>query len=61
MPANWKTFLRLRRTANFQFAIVLLLALVGGGLTGSAFAVRRATVQRTHHRHFRWLLLESDV
>ena len=56
MPANWKTFLRLRRTANFQFAIVLLLALLGGGLTGSAFAVRRATVQRTHHRHFRWLL-----
>lgn len=53
-PAYKGTFLR--RTANLKFAAVLLLALVCGGLSGSAFAVRRATVQRTHHRHFRWLL-----
>jgi hypothetical protein len=39
----------------------LLLALVCGGLSGSAFAVKPGDVQRTHHRHFRWLLLESDV
>ncbi len=31
---------------------MLLLALVCAGLSGSAFAVKRATV---HHRHFRWL------
>ncbi len=35
-----------------QFAAVFLLAMVCGGMSGSAFAVRRANV---HHRHFRWL------
>jgi hypothetical protein len=43
------------RPAKFQFATFLLLALVCGGLSGSAFAVHHATVQRAHHRHFRWL------
>ena len=43
------------RPAKFQFATILLLALVCGGFSGSAFAVHHATVQRAHHRHFRWL------
>jgi len=47
----------LRHFVRFQFARVLLLVLlytglVCSGLSGSAFAVRRAVV---HHRHFRWL------
>jgi len=42
----------LRHFVRFRFATVLLLALVCAGLSGSAFAVKRATV---HHRHFRWL------
>ena len=47
-----KIFLRL---AKFQFATILLLALMCGGFSSNAFAVHHATVQRTHHRHFRWL------
>src|SRR5208337_17745 len=55
MIARCTTEAFLRRTANFQFATFLLLALVCGGLSGSAFAVHHATAQRSHHRHFRWL------
>jgi hypothetical protein len=43
-----------RRIFETQFAAVILLALMCGGMSGTAFAVRRATPQRTH-RHFRWL------
>jgi Family of unknown function (DUF5715) len=42
----------LRRFVRLQFAAVFLLALVFAGLSGSAFAVRRANL---HHRRFRWL------
>jgi hypothetical protein len=42
----------LRKFVQFQFAAVVLLAMVCGGMSGSAFAVHRANV---HHRHFRWL------
>ncbi len=45
----------LRRTANFQFGAIFLLALLCGGLTDTAFAVRHATVEHGHRRHFRWL------
>ncbi len=38
-----------------QIAPLFLLALVCAGLSSSAFAVHRVTVQRTHRRHFRWL------
>jgi hypothetical protein len=41
-----------RRFVKFRFATIFLLALVCGGMSGSAFAVRRANVR---HRHFRWL------
>ena len=41
-----------RRFVKIQFAVVFLLAIVCGGMSGSAFAVRRANV---HHRRFRWL------
>jgi hypothetical protein len=41
-----------RRFVKIQFAVVFLLAMVCGGMSGSAFAVRRANV---HHRRFRWL------
>jgi hypothetical protein len=43
-----------RRIFGTQFATVALLALVCGGMSGTAFAVHHATSQRTHHR-FRWL------
>ena len=42
----------LRRFVRLQFATVFLLALVCGGLSSNAFAVRRANV---HHKRFRWL------
>jgi len=42
----------LRRFVRLQFATVFLLALICGGLSGSAFAVRRSTV---HHRRLHWL------
>jgi hypothetical protein len=45
-----------RRIANLKFAPVLLLALMCAGLSSEAFAVKRAVMQRSHHRgHFRWL------
>jgi hypothetical protein len=44
-----KKFIRL------QFAAVFLMALVCGGMSGTAFAVRHAVLQHTHRRHFRWL------
>jgi hypothetical protein len=42
----------LRSFVRLQFATVFLLALVCGGLSSSAFAVRRANV---HRKHFQWL------
>ena len=42
----------MKRNARFQFAAVLLLALVGGGMSGTAFAVHPV---HPHRRHFRWL------
>jgi hypothetical protein len=45
-----------RRSIKFQFVAGLFLALVCGGLSGKAFAVRHAIRQHSHHRHFRWLL-----
>jgi len=42
-----------KQIAQFQFAAVLLLTLVCGGLSDRAFAVHHALVQ--HRRHFRWL------
>ncbi len=46
----------MRHFFRFQFAAVTLLALVCGGLSGSAFAVHHATMQHAHRKHFfRWL------
>lgn len=42
----------MRRFVRLRFATVFLLALVCGGLSSSAFAVRRANV---HHRRLHWL------
>jgi hypothetical protein len=44
----------LRRIAELKFAAVILLALVSGGMSGTAFAVHHVTPQR-HHRRLRWL------
>jgi len=44
-----------RQTIRLQFAAVILLAMVCGGMSGRAFAVRRAVSQHSRHRHFRWL------
>ena len=46
----------MRRIVKFQFVIVFFLALMCGGLSGTAFAVRHAVRQHPHRRHFRWLL-----
>ena len=46
----------MRRIVKFQFVIVFFLALLCGGLSGTAFAVRHAVRQHPHRRHFRWLL-----
>ena len=46
----------MRRIVKFQFVIVFFLALMCGGLSGTAFAVRHAIRQHPHRRHFRWLL-----
>jgi len=43
-----------KRSARFQFAAVLLLALICGGMSGRAFAVHPVTVH-PHRRHLRWL------
>jgi len=43
-----------RRIARIQFAAVLLLTLLCGGMSQPAFAVHHATIQR-HHRRLRWL------
>jgi len=48
----------LRRFVRLQFATVFVLALICGGLSSSAFAVRRATV---HHKHLRWLLFWNPM
>ena len=42
----------MRRFVRLQFATLFLLALVCGGLSSSAFAVRRAAV---HHKRLHWL------
>lgn len=44
----------MRRIVRGQFGAVAALALIWGGMTGSAFAVQHAT-SHSHHRHFRWL------
>ena len=43
-----------RRIVGCQFAAVVVLALIWGGLSGTALAVQHAT-SHSHHRHFRWL------
>jgi len=43
-----------RRIVGRQFAAVAVLALIWGGLSGTALAVQHAT-SHSHHRHFRWL------
>jgi hypothetical protein len=45
-----------RRIVKFQFVIVFFLALLCGGLSGTAFAVHHAVREHPHRRHFRWLL-----
>jgi len=45
----------MRRTVRFQLAAAFLIALVCGGLSGSAFAVHHAKMQHPQRRHFRWL------
>ena len=46
----------MRRIATLKFASVFLIAVVCAGLSGQAFAVKRAVMQRSHRRgHFRWL------
>lgn len=42
------------RIVRAQFAAVAVLALVCGGMSGTAFAVHHSTPQHTHHR-LRWL------
>jgi len=44
-----------KRAAKFQFVIAVLLALVCGGFSGTAFAVRHSAKQHHFGRHFRWL------
>ena len=46
----------MRRIVKFQFVIVFFLALLCGGLSGTAFAVHHAVREHPHRRHFRWLL-----
>jgi hypothetical protein len=43
-----------RRMARLKFASLFLVALVCGGLSSQAFAVKRARIEH-HRRHFRWL------
>ena len=45
----------LRPTLRFQFASLLILTLICGGMTDRAFAVHHATIQKPHHRRFHWL------
>src|SRR5581483_10459479 len=44
-----------RRTVRTQFAMVMLLALICGGMSSRAFAVRRAIPQHSRHHRLRWL------
>ncbi len=44
-----------KRAAKFQFVIAVLVALVCGGFSGTAFAVRHSAKQHHFGRHFRWL------
>lgn len=44
-----------KKIAGSKFAALAVLAIVCGGMSGTAFAVHHATTPRTHHRHFRWL------
>ena len=45
----------MRQIVRVQFAAVLLLALIGSGLSERAFAVRHSIPHRARHHHFRWL------
>jgi len=44
-----------KRHIGKQFAVVVLVALICGGMSGTAFAVHHATTPKARHRHFRWL------
>jgi len=44
-----------RRIVRFQFAAAVLLWFVCSGVKGTAFAVHHAVLQKSHHRHLRWL------
>jgi hypothetical protein len=44
-----------KRAAKFQFVIAVLVALLCGGFSGTAFAVRHSVKQHHFGRHFRWL------
>ena len=50
----------MRRIARLKFASLFLVAFVCAGLSGQAFAVKRARMEH-HRRHFRWLRLEPHV
>ncbi|HEV2399162.1 MAG TPA: DUF5715 family protein [Candidatus Sulfotelmatobacter sp.] len=45
----------MRQIVRAQFAAVLLLALIGSGLSERAFAVRHSIAHHARHHHFRWL------
>ena len=45
----------MRRIVRFQFAAAVLLWFVCSGVKGTAFAVHHAVLQKSHHRHLRWL------
>ena len=45
----------MRRIVKIKFAAVMIAALVCGGMSERAFAVRHAVLQKSHHHHFRWL------
>jgi uncharacterized protein DUF5715 len=45
-----------RRIVKLQLLAAVLLALICGGLSGKAFAVRHTIRQHHARRHFRWLL-----
>ena len=52
----------MRRIATLKFASVFLIAVVCAGLSGQAFAVKRAVMQRSHQAGtFPLAAVESDV
>jgi hypothetical protein len=52
-PAQGRYFVK--RIAKIQFVGIFLLALICGGMSGTAFAVRPVAMHRAHRKHFRWL------